>query len=102
MFFTQLKYGFSLFLRPYVEHCVRRGYHPDTFTIAGFAFNVIAGVLYAFGLFFEGGLVMIYGSATDVIDGQIARRTNRSTAGGSLLDSSLDPVSYTHLTLPTN
>ena len=99
MFFTQLKYGFALFLRPYVDHCIRRGYHPDTFTILGFVFNVFAGVLYAFGYFFEGGLVMIYGSATDVIDGQIARRTNRSSPAGSLLDSSLDRYSETAVLL---
>jgi len=99
MFFTQLKYGFGLFLRPFVEHCIRRGYHPDTFTILGFVFNVFAGVLYAFGLFFEGGLVMIYGSSTDVVDGQIARRTNKSSPGGSLLDSSLDRYSETAVLL---
>jgi len=93
MFFIQLKRGFSVLIEPIVDHFIDRGYRPDTFTILGFIFNSAAGTLYAMGLFFEAGLVMIFGSSTDLIDGQIARRGGQTTAGGALLDSSLDRYS---------
>ena len=93
MFFTNLKAGFVLFLEPVIQYCVDKGLHQDFFTILGLVLNVISGVLYGFGLFVEAGMLMIYGSSTDVIDGSIARRTNRSSAGGSILDSSLDRYS---------
>jgi len=90
MIFSHLKRGFVLFLDPLIDHFIDRGYHPDTFTILGLVFNAIAGVLYGLGLFFEGGLVMLFGSITDTIDGQIARRTGGDSPGGALLDSTLD------------
>jgi len=93
MFFSNLKRGFIVFIDPIVQHFVERGYHPDTFTILGFLFNLLAAVLYAVGLFFEGGLVMLFGSISDVIDGQIARETGRGSSGGALLDSCLDRYS---------
>jgi phosphatidylinositol phosphate synthase len=93
MFFTKLKLGLVVFLEPIVDRWVEKGYHPDTFTILGFVFNLVAGVLYGFGMFFEGGLLMIYGSALDVVDGQIARRTKMTGASGSLLDSTVDRYS---------
>jgi CDP-diacylglycerol---glycerol-3-phosphate 3-phosphatidyltransferase len=93
MFFTKLKLGLIVFLEPLVDRWVEKGYHPDTFTILGFAFNLVAGILYGFGMFFEGGLLMIYGSALDVVDGQVARRTKVTSPSGSLLDSSVDRYS---------
>jgi len=93
MFFSHLKRGFQVFIDPLVRHFIRRGYHPDTFTILGFFFNCIAAVLYGMGLFFEGGLVMLFGSITDIIDGQVARKTGRGSSGGALLDSCLDRYS---------
>ena len=93
MFFTNLKTGFVVFLEPVISYCIRMGIHQDFFTVLGFVLNVISGVLFGFGLFVEGGLLMIYGSSTDIIDGSIARRTNRSSPAGSILDSSLDRYS---------
>ena len=93
MFFAQLKRGFVVLIEPIVDRFIEKGYHPDTFTILGFAFNAIAAVLYGMGLFFEGGLVMVFGSSSDLIDGQIARRGGQGSAGGALLDSSLDRYS---------
>jgi CDP-diacylglycerol---glycerol-3-phosphate 3-phosphatidyltransferase len=93
MFFIQLKRGFGVLLEPIVDHFIEKGYHPDTFTILGLFFNIIAAALYAVGLLFEGGLVMLFGSSSDLIDGQIARRGGQGSAGGALLDSSLDRYS---------
>jgi len=93
MFFSHLKRGFVVFIDPLIQHFISRGYHPDTFTIAGVVFNVIAGVLYAFGFIFEGALVMVFGSLTDLIDGQIARLRNEVSKAGALLDSTLDRYS---------
>ena len=93
MFFIHLKRGFLVLVEPIIDHFVQRGYHPDTFTFLGLFFNTVAGILYGFGLFFEAGLVMVFGSSTDMIDGQIARQTGRSSSAGALLDSSLDRYS---------
>lgn len=93
MFFSQLKRGFTVLLDPLVTYFIRRGLHPDTFTILGLVFNSCAGVLYGFGLFFEGGLVMLFGSITDLVDGQMARRRDEVSIGGALLDSALDRYS---------
>jgi CDP-diacylglycerol---glycerol-3-phosphate 3-phosphatidyltransferase len=95
MFFSHLKRGFNLFIAPLVDHFIRKGYHPDTFTILGLVFNTIAAVLYAFGRFFEAGLIMCMGSSTDLIDGQIARSRGTISTAGALLDSSLDRYSET-------
>ena len=91
--FSDLKLGFQVFVDPLVNHFIRRGYHPDTFTVMGLVFNTIAAGFYAFGMFFEGALVMLFGSSTDMIDGQIARKTGGVSDGGALLDSVLDRYS---------
>ena len=93
MLFNHLKRGFVVFIDPLIQHFINRGYHPDTFTIAGVIFNTIAGVLYAFGFIFEGALVMLFGSTTDLIDGQLARKRNEVSKAGALLDSTLDRYS---------
>ena len=93
MFFGNLKRGFAVFIDPLVRLFVERGYNPDTFTVLGLFFNLIAAILYAIGLFFEGGLVMLFGSISDTVDGQIAREAGRGSAGGALLDSCLDRYS---------
>jgi CDP-diacylglycerol--glycerol-3-phosphate 3-phosphatidyltransferase len=91
--FSDLKLGFQVFIDPLVKHFIHRGYNPDTFTVLGFVFNATAAVFYAFGFFFEGALIMLFGSTTDLIDGQIARQTGGTTDGGALLDSVLDRYS---------
>lgn len=95
MFFNHLKRGFVVFLDPLIQHFISKGYHPDTFTIAGVVFNIIAGILYGFGFIFEGALVMLFGSITDLIDGQIARLRDEVSKAGAFLDSTLDRYSET-------
>jgi CDP-diacylglycerol---glycerol-3-phosphate 3-phosphatidyltransferase len=93
MLLSNLKRGFLIFIDPLMNYLISKRYTPDTFTILGLIFNIIAAVFYSFGLFFEAGVVMAFGSTTDVIDGQLARRTGAVSTAGAILDSVLDRYS---------
>jgi len=66
---------------------------PNLLTTIGLGINILAAVLYGFGQFFYGGLVMIAANIFDMLDGRVARLTGRVTKFGAFLDSSLDRLS---------
>jgi CDP-diacylglycerol---glycerol-3-phosphate 3-phosphatidyltransferase len=70
---------------------VRAGVSPDVVTIIG-TLGVIAGALafYPNGNFFVGTLVISAFVFSDLIDGTMARMTQRSSTWGAFLDSTLD------------
>jgi phosphatidylglycerophosphate synthase len=63
---------------------------PNQVTALGFVANVIAAVLVGFGFFFAGAIVMLAGGVLDLIDGALARATQRATAFGSVFDAVMD------------
>jgi CDP-diacylglycerol--glycerol-3-phosphate 3-phosphatidyltransferase len=66
---------------------------PDVLTGIGLAINLAAGVLVALGAFGWGWVALLWGSAADLLDGELARATETSSRAGAFLDSSLDRVS---------
>ncbi len=68
------------------------GLSPTFWTFLGFAFSVIAGVLYAVrpSQPYLGGLLLIVSGIFDVLDGAVARVTNRVSKSGAFNDSTLD------------
>jgi CDP-diacylglycerol---glycerol-3-phosphate 3-phosphatidyltransferase len=87
-----LKNGYLRLMDPIADWLVRRDVHPNTITIVGTVFMVAGGVLYGTGHIMTGGWLLSITAFTDVLDGTVARRSNKSSVFGAFLDSSLDRV----------
>jgi CDP-diacylglycerol--glycerol-3-phosphate 3-phosphatidyltransferase len=66
---------------------------PNALTFIGLLINIGAAVLLAFGLFRWAGVVIISAGIFDMVDGRVARETNRVTRFGGFFDSVLDRYS---------
>ncbi len=66
---------------------------PDALTALGVALSIGAGVLAVLGAHGWACVALIWGSAADLLDGEVARRTGTSSRAGAFLDSNLDRVS---------
>jgi CDP-diacylglycerol---glycerol-3-phosphate 3-phosphatidyltransferase len=62
-------------------------------TVFGFLLIVVAAVLAGTGHLFAAGWMMLVASFFDMIDGALARHTNKVTRFGGILDSTLDRLS---------
>src|SRR5437867_9476568 len=67
--------------------------HPNVLTFLGLVINTWAAVLFAAGSFRAAGLVVILAGLFDMVDGRVARETNRVTRFGGFFDSVLDRYS---------
>lgn len=88
------KYARAFFNRvftPVARGLVRAGVSPDVVTIVG-TLGVMAGALLLFprGEFFWGTVVITAFVFSDLVDGTMARMTDRSSVWGAYLDSTLD------------
>jgi CDP-diacylglycerol--glycerol-3-phosphate 3-phosphatidyltransferase len=70
----------------------RLGFTPNALTIVGSLLTACVGVLVANGWFTAAGVCLWLFSATDTLDGALARATNRVTTFGAFLDSVCDRV----------
>ncbi|MBI3208251.1 MAG: CDP-alcohol phosphatidyltransferase family protein [Candidatus Solibacter usitatus] len=66
---------------------------PNMLTFIGLLINIGAAVLLAFGQFRWAGVVIIGAGIFDMVDGRVARETNRVTRFGGFFDSVLDRYS---------
>lgn len=66
---------------------------PNVLTILGFLFNVGVAWIISQGHFPIAGFLIIVAGIFDLLDGAVARHTNRVTRFGALLDSTLDRLS---------
>ena len=85
-----LKNGYLRLIDPVADWLVARGVHPNTITAIGTACSVIGGVIYGTGHIRTAGLFLGLTALFDVLDGTVARRSNRSSTFGAFLDSTLD------------
>ncbi|HEX4137723.1 MAG TPA: CDP-alcohol phosphatidyltransferase family protein [Bryobacteraceae bacterium] len=67
--------------------------HPNVLTFIGLLINIWAAFLFAAGKFRWGGVVLIGAGLFDMVDGRVARETNRVTLFGGFFDSVLDRYS---------
>src|SRR5271157_4291768 len=67
--------------------------HPNVLTFLGLVINIGAAALLAGGQFRWAGLVIIGAGLFDMVDGRVARETNRVTRFGGFFDSVLDRYS---------
>jgi CDP-diacylglycerol--glycerol-3-phosphate 3-phosphatidyltransferase len=68
----------------------RIGFSPNALTIVGSLLTASVGLLIAQGWFVAAGICLWLFSATDTLDGALARATNRVTVFGAFLDSVCD------------
>jgi CDP-diacylglycerol--glycerol-3-phosphate 3-phosphatidyltransferase len=67
--------------------------HPNVLTFVGLAINIVAAALLASGQFRTAGFVIMGAAVFDLVDGRVARTTNRVTRFGGFFDSVLDRYS---------
>src|SRR5262245_753995 len=67
--------------------------HPNVLTFIGLVINIYAAWLFSRGKFVPAGLVVIGAGLFDMVDGRVARETNRVTRFGGFFDSVLDRYS---------
>jgi len=80
-------------LRPLVNLLVRANIHPIALTFAGFVISLCAATAFLKGMLLWGGLLMLLSGVCDMLDGSLARATQRSTAFGAFWDSTVDRYS---------
>lgn len=66
---------------------------PDALTATGWLLSVGAAVLFALGYTKVAGAVVLFAGLFDALDGAVARESNRMSAFGAFLDSTLDRLS---------
>ena len=81
------------FSQPVARALARTGITPTALTWLGFIIALGGGVLVALNHPVVAGAVVLFGGAFDMLDGALARLTNRVTKFGAVLDSTLDRLS---------
>lgn len=72
---------------------VRTPITPNMLTLFGVVLNLIVGVLLAGGHLLSGGLMLIIASLFDLLDGALAKITDKVSEFGAFLDSAMDRYS---------
>src|SRR5438105_9646838 len=85
-----VKNGYLRLIDPVANWLVKKQVHPNTITVFGTFCTIVGGVIYATGHIRTGGLFLSITALFDVLDGTVARRSNRSSTFGAFLDSTLD------------
>ena len=86
-------YGSNKIIRLIVRGLALSRIHPNVLTFLGLLINIVAAYLLAVGQFRWGGAVIIGAGLFDMVDGRVARETNRVTRFGGFFDSVLDRYS---------
>jgi archaetidylinositol phosphate synthase len=63
---------------------------PNTLTVIGLAVSIVTAMIFARGYVVLGGVFILVSGIFDVLDGAVARASNRMTAFGAVLDSVCD------------
>ena len=84
---------------PVVQLLARTPISPNTITWLGFLLTIGAAIFIATGHLLAAGLIVLFAGFFDILDGALARRTNRTTRFGGILDSTLDRLSEAALLL---
>jgi len=66
---------------------------PNTLTIIGFIFSIITLILISQGYLIISGILIIFSSIFDLLDGALARYTNNTTNFGKFIDAVIDRLS---------
>ena len=86
-------YGSNKIIRLIVRGLALSRIHPNVLTFLGLVINMVAAYMLAMGQFRWGAAVIIGAGLFDMVDGRVARETNRVTRFGGFFDSVLDRYS---------
>jgi CDP-diacylglycerol---glycerol-3-phosphate 3-phosphatidyltransferase len=86
-------------LEPVVAGMAGIGLRPNHLTVLGFTLSLGAGYAFALGRFRTGAVIATVSGLFDILDGQLARRTNTITRFGAFFDSTLDRMADAALLL---
>src|SRR5919202_3424940 len=87
------KEAFRQLIRPLARVLSAISIRPDFLTVTGWVLSVGAAVLFGLGYTRTAGAVMLFAGLFDALDGAVARESNRMSAFGAFLDSTLDRLS---------
>jgi CDP-diacylglycerol---glycerol-3-phosphate 3-phosphatidyltransferase len=87
-----VKKGALRAIEPAISFLAHHNVSPNAITTVGTLLTVAAGVVYGTGHIMTAGWLMGVTAFFDVVDGEVARRTGRSTVFGAFYDSTLDRV----------
>jgi CDP-diacylglycerol---glycerol-3-phosphate 3-phosphatidyltransferase len=90
---TPVKKGFIKLMQPVVNSFVKHRLNPNLLTTLSLIICVVAALTYARGVLYLAGIFLLLGGIFDMVDGAVARASNRVTRFGALLDSTLDRYS---------
>lgn len=77
-------------ISPATEFFIRMGVNPNFFTTIGLLISILAAYFLAVGYLRLGGAFILLAGTFDILDGKVARATNRVTKFGALYDSTMD------------
>lgn len=80
-------------INPVINFFIKKRLNPNHFTTLGLLLSIPTAYLFATGHHRLAGAIMLLGGTFDIIDGRVARATNRVTKFGALYDSTLDRYS---------
>ena len=93
-------------LRPTLEKIGKAfastGLSPNFWTVVGLVFALISAAVYGMGMEFGliiGGILLLVSGFFDMVDGQVARITGKTSKKGSYLDSMFDKIAETAIFL---
>src|SRR5882724_7644936 len=100
---TDLQHGIYAIINPFVRLLIKLGLTPNMITSIGLVLNIGVAVIFVVGgeegnrgdLSYVGwaGALILFAGLFDMLDGQVARLGNMSSAFGALYDSVLDRYS---------
>lgn len=85
-----IRRGYLNLLTPVVNLLIRVDINPNVFTTAGLIISVVSAYFFAIGSLRIAGVLILLAGTFDVIDGMVARASQRVTKFGALYDSTLD------------
>lgn len=88
-----IKDGFIRLLQPVVNSFVKHRLNPNLLSSLSLLISILSAFVYAKGVLYLAGIFLLLGGIFDMVDGSVARASNRVTRFGALLDSTLDRYS---------
>ncbi len=88
-----IKSWYLRLIQPVIDFFIKLELNPNFFTTIGFILTVGAALLFATGYLRIAGAIVLLAGTFDIVDGKVARLSNRVTKFGALYDSTLDRYS---------
>ncbi|MBH51728.1 MAG: hypothetical protein CL785_01040 [Chloroflexi bacterium] len=88
----KIRQAVSKIENPLANICIKLGIQPNHITICGLLFSILAGIAIIYELLIVGGVFLTISAVMDMLDGSVARKSNKNSTNGALLDSVGDRI----------